>query len=99
MTAIIVGTILLLLGILFCILFHITDNYIMGFISIMLFIAVLVAPCCFINYDENVKIIAQDGKTYYYEQCYTEKDKNSITIRFKHNDCITFYNPIKVEVK
>lgn len=49
------------------------------------------------RYVYNVTVIAQDGQEYNYEECYIEHERTKITIRFKDEEPVIFYTPIKVD--
>lgn len=67
-------------------------------IGVLSFASAMLYPLITKNrYVYNVTVIAQDGQEYNYEECYIEQDRTKIIIRFKNEEPVIFYTPIKVD--
>lgn len=71
---------------------------IFAIIGLLSFASAILYPLIAKNrYVYNVTVIAQDGQEYNYEECYIEQERTKITIRFKDEEPVIFYNPTKVD--
>ena len=96
----IISLILVILGIIFLIGFIKIENDVCGILALICFITVLVINLLIKDfYVYNVTITAQNGEKYVYENCSIDvaSKGNKVTVMFKEQEPIIFYNPIKIE--
>lgn len=96
----IISLILVILGIIFLIGFLKIDNDFCGVLAFICFVTALVISLLTKDfYTYNVTITAQNGEKYVYENCCIDvaSKNNKVTVMFKEQEPIIFYNPIKIE--
>ena len=96
----IITLILIVLGTIFLIGFIKMENEICGILAIVCIITILVINLLTKDfYTYNVTITAQNGEKYVYENCSIDvaSKGNKVTVMFKEQEPIIFYNPIKIE--